>query len=217
MGTQFLLQGIFLTQGLKPDLPHCRQILYHQRHQGSDVYMESCLNINISDLIKPNAGYNIRNLFSGWMSISFMFHLAYSHHANSCTINILLKSKLKMYNKIRFFYLLGCLYYPRIKKVWGSENHFVNVTYFTLYSNSWDAEKFHLVWDHLENCLLLIFSYLESECSYSSKKGFYFLNNARNTESTPCFFLKSFGDFFFACLMTSLASFQWVFIASKNV
>ena len=30
-----LLQGIFPTQGLKPGLPHCRQILYPQSHQGS--------------------------------------------------------------------------------------------------------------------------------------------------------------------------------------
>ena len=30
-----LLQGIFLTQGLNPGLPHCRQTLYHLSHQGS--------------------------------------------------------------------------------------------------------------------------------------------------------------------------------------
>ena len=30
-----LLQGIFLTQGSNPSLLHCRQILYHLRHQGS--------------------------------------------------------------------------------------------------------------------------------------------------------------------------------------
>ena len=35
VGCHFLLQGIFLTQGLNPDLLHCRQILYHMRHQGS--------------------------------------------------------------------------------------------------------------------------------------------------------------------------------------
>ena len=79
-------------------------------------------------LWEPNAGYNIWNLFSGLMSINSMLHLAYSHHANSYIINIFMKGKLKMYNKIRFFYLLGCLHYPRIKKFWGSENHFVNVT-----------------------------------------------------------------------------------------
>ena len=28
--SHFFLQGIFLTQGLNPDLPHCRQILYQK-------------------------------------------------------------------------------------------------------------------------------------------------------------------------------------------
>ena len=35
MACHFLLQGIFLTQGLNPGLPHCKQILYHLSHQGS--------------------------------------------------------------------------------------------------------------------------------------------------------------------------------------
>ena len=30
-----LLQGIFPTQGLNPDLPHCRRILYQLTHKGS--------------------------------------------------------------------------------------------------------------------------------------------------------------------------------------
>ena len=33
VGCHFLLQ-IFPTQGLNPDLPHCRQTLYHLSHQG---------------------------------------------------------------------------------------------------------------------------------------------------------------------------------------
>ena len=35
-----LLQGIFPTQGLKPALRHCRQILYELRHQGSPRILE---------------------------------------------------------------------------------------------------------------------------------------------------------------------------------
>ena len=31
------LQGIFLTQGSNPGLPHCRWILYHLSHQGSPL------------------------------------------------------------------------------------------------------------------------------------------------------------------------------------
>ena len=34
MGCHFLLQGIFLTQGLNLGLPHCRRILYCLNHQG---------------------------------------------------------------------------------------------------------------------------------------------------------------------------------------
>ena len=37
VGCHFLCQGIFLIQGLNPDLPHCRQALYHLSHQGSPV------------------------------------------------------------------------------------------------------------------------------------------------------------------------------------
>ena len=35
VGCHFLLQEIFLTQGLNPGLPHCRQALYLLSHQGS--------------------------------------------------------------------------------------------------------------------------------------------------------------------------------------
>ena len=40
MGSLSLLQGIFLTQGSNPDLPHCRQILYQLSHQGSPRILE---------------------------------------------------------------------------------------------------------------------------------------------------------------------------------
>ena len=38
VGCHFLLQEIFPTQGLKPGLPHCRQMLYHLSHQGKSIY-----------------------------------------------------------------------------------------------------------------------------------------------------------------------------------
>ena len=40
VGSLSLLQGIFPTQGLNPDLPHCRQILYQLSHQGSPRILE---------------------------------------------------------------------------------------------------------------------------------------------------------------------------------
>ena len=36
VGCCFLLQEIFLIQGLNPGLPHCRQTLYRLSHQGLD-------------------------------------------------------------------------------------------------------------------------------------------------------------------------------------
>ena len=40
VGCHFLLQRIFLTQGLNLSLPHYRQMLYRLSHQGS--HMETC-------------------------------------------------------------------------------------------------------------------------------------------------------------------------------
>ena len=37
VGCHALLQGIFLTQGLNPTLPHCRWILYQPSYQGSPL------------------------------------------------------------------------------------------------------------------------------------------------------------------------------------
>ena len=42
-GLPCLLQGIFPTQRLNPDLPHCRQILYCLSHQESPWLMYRCL------------------------------------------------------------------------------------------------------------------------------------------------------------------------------
>ena len=41
VGSLSLLQGIFPTQGSKPGLPHCRQILYQLSHQGSPSSLKS--------------------------------------------------------------------------------------------------------------------------------------------------------------------------------
>ena len=38
VGSCSLLQGTFPTQGLNPGALHCRQILYHLSHQGSQEY-----------------------------------------------------------------------------------------------------------------------------------------------------------------------------------
>ena len=60
VGSHFLLQGIFLSQGLNPGLLHCRQIFQHLSQQGSRLYFKTqkkwikskknsmCLDLNIS-------------------------------------------------------------------------------------------------------------------------------------------------------------------------
>jgi len=40
VGSLYLLQGIVPTQGLNPDLLHCRQILYQLSHKGSPRILE---------------------------------------------------------------------------------------------------------------------------------------------------------------------------------
>ena len=40
VGSLFLFQGLFSTQGLNPRLLHCRQILYQLSHQGSPRILE---------------------------------------------------------------------------------------------------------------------------------------------------------------------------------
>ena len=53
---QFLLQGIFPTQGSNPGLLHCRQTLYHLSHQGSPITGFSSVQFSrsvVSDSLQP--------------------------------------------------------------------------------------------------------------------------------------------------------------------
>ena len=42
VGSLFLLQGIFPTQGSNPGLSHCRQILYQLSHKGRFLFLFVC-------------------------------------------------------------------------------------------------------------------------------------------------------------------------------
>ena len=48
VGGLSLLQGIFLTQGSNPGLPHCRQSLYQLSHKGSPVSSRNILSLCLS-------------------------------------------------------------------------------------------------------------------------------------------------------------------------
>ena len=54
VGCHFLLQEIFLTQGLNPGLLHCRQTLYHLSHQGSPFKRHN-ITSNHTDIIIHNS------------------------------------------------------------------------------------------------------------------------------------------------------------------
>ena len=47
VGSCFLLQGIFPTQGLNPRLPHCSLILYQLNHQGSPRILQWLSNLSL--------------------------------------------------------------------------------------------------------------------------------------------------------------------------
>ena len=51
VGCHVLLQGIFLTQGLNPGLPYCRQILYQLSHQGSSLLISHNWIFFLTDLL----------------------------------------------------------------------------------------------------------------------------------------------------------------------
>ena len=53
--SRFLLQGIFPTQGLNPDLLHCRQILYQLSYEGSQASYHSINFLYISQLHMYNS------------------------------------------------------------------------------------------------------------------------------------------------------------------
>ena len=53
VGCHFLLQGIFLTQGLNSGLLHCRQILYQLSLQGSPFSTWECMYVNLNLPIHP--------------------------------------------------------------------------------------------------------------------------------------------------------------------
>ena len=73
MGCHFLLQEIFLTHGLNPGLPHCRQTLYRLSHQFSSV-AQSCPTL-CDPMDCSLQGSSIHGIFQArvqeWVAISF--------------------------------------------------------------------------------------------------------------------------------------------------
>ena len=61
VGCDFLLQGIFLTQGLNLGLKHCRQILYHLSYREDPVITDSGLKLRFLSLEYNLFGKEIEN------------------------------------------------------------------------------------------------------------------------------------------------------------
>ena len=90
VGCHALLQGIFLTQGLNPGLPHCRRILYHLSHQRSPAAAAAkslqlcptvCDPIDGSPPGFPSLGFSRQEYWSG---LPFPSPMRESEVARSC-------------------------------------------------------------------------------------------------------------------------------------
>ena len=80
VGCHFLLQGIFLTQGSNPGLPHCRQTLYHLNYQGSPLPKEShTLYVLMYMVMKNTCGERTM----GWWSRE----MSQEHSGNLCCLS----------------------------------------------------------------------------------------------------------------------------------
>ena len=79
VGCHFLLQGIFMAQGLNPGLLHCRQTLYPLSHQGSPILAMLLYNSLNRLQVKGRNWNNKHNSFQrrtqlGKLGQEFLFH-----------------------------------------------------------------------------------------------------------------------------------------------
>ena len=75
VGSLSLLQGVFLTQGSNPVLPHCRQILYQLSHQGSPLFLKSSSNSWPVPISGPRHFFllwRLPPLTSAWLPLAFL-------------------------------------------------------------------------------------------------------------------------------------------------
>ena len=96
VGCYLLLQGIFLTQGSNPGLPHCRQTLYRLNHQGSPSCKDiwhlkksistdiSTLQLSLAPKLGCEAGENILLHSQGMLLFSFCKHLYSQPQFHKC-------------------------------------------------------------------------------------------------------------------------------------
>ena len=92
VGCCFLLQGIFLTQGSNPGLPHCRRILYCQSHQ--DFTLNKKVEKRILSATTIYHCFSLESKFferlvnNCFLQIFYSFLISSSHTFISCFLQI---------------------------------------------------------------------------------------------------------------------------------
>ena len=107
LGSLFLLQGIFPTQGSNPGLPHCRWILYYLSHKGSPslgvnyLILQICIKILVIytySEIQSVAFFFSVNFYEGSIHRYYRMHSGYPV-AQSCLLLIYV-------NRITYFHFI---------------------------------------------------------------------------------------------------------------
>ena len=107
VGCHSLLQGIFLTQGSNPGLPHCRWILYYLSHKGSPslgvnyLILQICIKILVIytySEIQSVAFFFSVNFYEGSIHRYYRIHSGYPV-AQSCLLLIYV-------NRITYFHFI---------------------------------------------------------------------------------------------------------------
>ena len=112
-------RGIFLTQGLNPGLPHCRQILYQLSHKGSPRILEWVAYPFSRGFSQPRNRTGIfciaGRFFTNW-AIREAQNLWKSGvkicHFNKHQVTLLYIYKIANLTHIRWFHLWFCLHFP---------------------------------------------------------------------------------------------------------
>ena len=100
VGCHALLQGIFPTQVLNPNPPHCRRILYHLNHQGSPK--QSFIYLNNNSLIwaaKNCLYFKFSSMYFLEKAIDFLTNLS-----DKPILQITLNFRVSHPNKAKFSY-----------------------------------------------------------------------------------------------------------------
>ena len=92
VGCHLLLQGIFLTLGSNPGLPHCRQTLYCLSHQGSPNREAPGTPTQVPALLPCSCLSSVR------LSRGFWVSLFVSHHLSACLLAIAVLSDLRYHH-----------------------------------------------------------------------------------------------------------------------